>query len=133
MRRITGLVVGGAALVVLGLAGCGSVLKDDRTVSVNPGEWKAVEYSAPKKEQKVVIDFTATGGPVSAYVVLQKDREAADKAVDANRMPANTLASRENASSGKLEATIPAGAAFVLLVVNASGKPTDVQVKANSQ
>lgn len=133
MRCITGLLLGGAALMLLGLAGCGSVLKDDRTVTVKPGEWVKVDYSAPKKDQMVVIDFTATGGPVSAYLVLEKDIEAAEKAVDTNRMPANTLAAREKAVSGKLEATIPAGANFVLLVVSSSGKAANVQVKAASQ
>ncbi|HXG10915.1 MAG TPA: hypothetical protein VNK04_14240 [Gemmataceae bacterium] len=133
MRRTSRIVLGTLALALLGPAGCGSRLNDDRTATVKPGVVHTIIYDPPKKEQKVTLELSSPGVPVSAYLVLAKDREAAEEAAAANRSPANALAGQQKVETATLEATIPAGAGFVLVLTSTANKDASVRVKATGR
>jgi hypothetical protein len=133
MRRSSGIVLGLLAWAALLLTGCASRLNDNRTVTIEPQSTHEVIYSAPKQDQKVTIEVSSQGVPVNAYLVLEKEKGAAKSALDANRAPEKPLAMKEKFQTGTLEATVPAGAEFVLLLTADSGKGAQVNVKATGR
>ena len=113
------------------LTGC-QRLNDERTVSVSLGDPYSIEYSAPRYEQKVTIQVSSPGAPVSAYLVAEPDRQAAQLLLNQKKTPEKSLAGKEKAEEFTLEATVPAKTAFVLLI-RADKKEAQVRVKATGR
>jgi hypothetical protein len=119
------------AVAVVLLAGCQAPFHDARTVQVETGGIKAVIYDAHKKAKKVRVEVHAQGTAVDAYLLLEKDRAAAEEAIAKDGEPAAALAAAKKVQDGTLEATIPAGSAFAVVVVNRIGsKEASVALKA---
>jgi hypothetical protein len=116
--------------VALSVVGC-SKLHEERTVQVAPGEERTLVIDAPKRDQKVQVDFSSPGVAVNVYVLLEKDDQAARKAIDAGTTSDKMLASQLKAEQGSLQATIPGGNNFLVVVVAASTKTANVTVKIN--
>ena len=126
MRRLFG-----SALLLL-IAGCAQQVSVDKTVEVEPGLNRApILVDAPKKEQKVKLEFTADN-PVDVRIVLGKDEKVILRELEKPNPKVEALATEKAAKSGVLEATIPAGKDYGVYVTNAV-KKTSVTLKLRSQ
>jgi hypothetical protein len=118
------------AVGFLAALGCrGSVLNDERTVSVEPGAVKAVIIDGPVKDQKVTVAVNSPGAPVTVCVVLEKDRKAAEEALTQGKVPAGVLASKEKAEEATVETMVSAKNEFAVVLNNVSGKAAQVKLK----
>src|SRR5262245_39603952 len=121
--KTSGLFLLAAAL----LAGCKG-LNVEREVTVSPNEVKEVIISEAKKEQKVKVDVKAPA-PVDVYLVLEKDHKAvSDQLVNHKNPSTGVLAQATGVQDKTLEATIPAGNGFAILLMS-RGQSKDVVVK----
>src|SRR5947209_6421402 len=94
--------------LVLALAGC-QRLHHEKTFNMKSQETKSFGVDAPKGEQKVEVTVTASN-PVAVFVVLESELSKAEVGGPWDRKKA--LASKTDAKSETLQATIPAGQAY---------------------
>jgi hypothetical protein len=116
--------------VVLG-SGCGrSGVHFEQDFKVDALGNKSFTLPAPKAEQKVAIAFRTSGVKVNAYVLLEKNREDAMERLSQQRaLGNNILAKKEGSTDGTLEATIPAGAEFAVILSNPTNQDASVSLK----
>jgi hypothetical protein len=116
-------------VLVVGVLGC-QRLNFEKNFDMAPGDLQAALIDAPKADQQVTVEITSSSGPVDVYVILEEDRTAVTEKLKAYKKPdaSQIKASKEKMESGTLEATIPAGKAFAVLLARAT-KKTDVKVK----
>jgi hypothetical protein len=112
------------------LAGC-QRLNYEKTLKVSPGEYPVIDFDAPRSEQKVTVQVTSPGVPISAYLVKESDKTAANEALDRAKAPAALLGSKEKAEDIQFEATVPARTGYTLLL--RSNKATDVKIKVTGR
>ncbi len=126
MRPIAKLLAGA---LVLAAAGCQPV-NYENSVPIEPGAIYPVEISAPSRDQNIKVSVTASGAPVSVYVVLQKDREAVESAILSDKTPdaSKVLARQEKTESATLDVQIPAKNDYAVLVYNSPGKTTQAKI-----
>ena len=126
MRPMAKLLVGALVLVV---AGCQPV-NYETSVAIQPGTIHPVEISAPSRDQNIKVTVSASVAPVSVYVVLQKDREAVEAAILSYKTPdaSKVLASQEKTENATLDAKIPAGSDYAVLVYNGPVKTAQVKI-----
>ena len=120
--------LGTVLLVALTLAGCQKALNDQRQVEVKSAEIRSVLYDVQKREKTVRVSVRSPGVAVDAYLVLEKDRDALVKQLEASGKPSGALAERLKVEDATLEGRIPAGSAFALVLAN-SRKDTTVTVQ----
>jgi hypothetical protein len=108
-------------------AGC-QPLKYEKTLKVDTSEVQVIEFDPPRYEQKVSVHVTASGNPVSAYLVRSDDKGDAQEAIMSGKAPKSVLASKEKAEDITLDATVPAKSGYAL-ILKASGGAADVTVK----
>ncbi|MGH7170181.1 MAG: hypothetical protein ACRELG_07900 [Gemmataceae bacterium] len=113
------------------LSGC-QRLNDERTVTVPSFSLQEIEYSEPRYEQKVTIQISSPGVPVTVYLVRKADSEAAQKRINQNEAPENALAGKEKVEETTLEATVPGKTAYVLFI-RADKKEAKVHIKATGR
>ncbi len=66
------------ALVTLACLGCGKPALDHKSkFTLEAGEAKTLDLDPVKEDQVIKVTGSATGGPVSVYVYLAKNRQAA--------------------------------------------------------
>ncbi len=130
--RLRSCVVLGVLAGCLALAGCKQRLNEEHTMALEPGMTKSLQIDAPTGAQKVTVTVASPGVPVRAYLVLEKDRTAAEDALVAGKKPASALAATEG-DQGTLEGTVPAKEAYAVVVSNGSGKPAQVKVTIKGQ
>ena len=118
-------------LVTLGLvgAGCKQRLNSESTLTVGPGEVQSKIVDAPRADQQVTVTVSSPGAPVSAYLVLEKNRQAAQDALLSGKAPANVLDGKDKTEDATLQGTVPAKEEFAVLVNNGGSKPAQVKVK----
>jgi hypothetical protein len=134
MRLCPRAVVGVLAGCLVLAAGCKQRVNEERTLSLEPGVTKPLQIDAPARDQQVTVTVASPGAPVSAYLVLEKNRAATEDALVAGKKPgANILAGSEKAEQATLEATVPAKEAYAVVVSNSSGKPAQVKVTIKGQ
>jgi hypothetical protein len=121
------MLLGGALVLVA--AGCQPV-NFETSVQLEPGSIHPVEISAPSRDQNIKVTVTASGAPVSVYVVLQKDREAVESAILRDKKPdvSKVLASQEKTENATLDAKIPAKNDYAVLVYNGPVKTAQVKI-----
>ena len=124
MRRTRRWAWGLLALSVA-LAGCTRV-KDEKTVSVNPGEVKKLMIDPQKSDLKLTVTGHSADAPVNVCVVTQDDEEASMAPLTNGKAPPKALASALAGKDFNLEATLPAGKGGTVLL--AGDKKTQVQV-----
>ena len=110
-------------------AGCKQRLNRESTVTVGPSEVQAVIVDAPRADQQVTATISSPGAPVSAYLVLEKNRLAAQDALLSGKAPANVLGGKDKTEDATVEGTVPAKEEVAVLVYNPGGKPAQVKVK----
>jgi hypothetical protein len=124
MRRLLLSLVG---LCVLLSAGCQS-LSYETTITIEKGSpYQETEFKGPKSEQKVTATISSDE-PVSLYLVLMDNKDEAVNALLQKRKPTKPLAAKEETKEATLEATIPAGKPFAILIRPVESKK-DIEVK----
>jgi uncharacterized protein YgbK (DUF1537 family) len=116
--------------VLLMTVGCQRKLVD-KTLEIGVGEVHSFTVDAPQRAQQVIVEATADE-PVSVYLVLEKDHNAAKDAVQSGKAPADSLGKEEKKKEVKFEATVPAKNEYVVLVGGAT-KKTNVKVKVTGK
>jgi hypothetical protein len=122
-------------LSVTALAGCSKV-NFEQTLTLEPGAIKMYEIDAPRSQQKVRVDVDSAQ-PIDVDVALESDSAAVrqflerERKADKGGTPTGLLAGKQGVSQGSVEATIPAGKGFSVLLSGAK-KKTEVKVKVNS-
>jgi len=128
------------AAAALAAPGCQRV-NQQKTVSLAPGEVVApFIVDAPATSQTVSVTVTPSGAPVDVYVVLEKDREAAQQELEKAVMARGVGAPKEGAAQSvknslggqanidketTVTGTVPAKNAYAVIVGN-PGKTTSV-------
>jgi hypothetical protein len=120
------------AALFLALSGCGQRLNYETTVQLGDGEVQSLSIEPPKTEQKVSVVVTSPASPIDAYIVLDKDKEAAKQALLDRKKPAESLAGKAKTQDATLEATIPANTAFAVLLGGAN-KSSQVKIKVSGR
>lgn len=125
--RIAGLLV-----VLAGLTGC-QRLSYDKSYDLEPLETRTLDFDAPRYQQKLKVEITSAGVPLSAYLVKSADKEAAEREMDGRKAPAGSLGGQDKSETISFEAAIPAGTGFCLIVKNTTSKKAQVQIKVNGR
>jgi hypothetical protein len=112
-------------------AGCNAPLKDERSLDLIGGEDKDVIIEATRWKQKIKVSVDSKE-PVTVRIFLEKNLEAAEKAIAEMKDSEAILASEKNATQIKLEAAIPANEAVVIRVRNMTGTSTIATVKTTN-
>jgi len=121
-RRTTWLVV--LCGLCLALAGC-QRLHSEKSWDLNGGDSQCLEVDAPRGEQKVEVQVEASA-PVPVYVVLENEvRDFQNKSGMFDRTKA--LTAKERVTNETIQATVPAGSKFGVIVGPAS-KATKVKI-----
>lgn len=117
-------------------SGCGQRLNLEKTITVEPGGVRApFIVDAPKSEQKVTVEVSSAEVPVTVQVVTVKDRAKFEKAMEDNNLGPDTmtvLSKKEKIKEDTVEAPIPAGQEFAVLVFGGS-KSATVKVKLTAR
>jgi hypothetical protein len=118
------------AALTLAPAGCyRTVLNQQTTWNIRPGDYQTLTISPAPNEQKIKVVVTSSATPVGVYVYLEKDKVAAMRDIEARKNPpANVLALKEQTNDATLEVPIPANNEAVIAVTHAA-KSTVVTVK----
>ncbi len=124
------------ALLVLsavGLAGCRRSFSHEKTLTVEAGAYQEQTVDPPTREQKVTVTVSAATAPVNVYLVLEKDRQAAEDSLRLEKAPASVLEKKENVQEATLEATVPANTSYTVLLTTAAGKTAKVTLKISGR
>jgi hypothetical protein len=126
-RRMTAVA---CVLSALLLAGCQRTLYDKAVTIDGVTFVHDVDVDAPTREQKVAVEFSSPGVPVDVWVVLTEKKPAVKNKLMGRMRPddADVLGGKEQSESGTVEATVPAGKEYTVLVGRAS-KKTEVKLK----
>ncbi len=122
-----------AVLILAVLPGCAQRVSVERTVTLEPGDiLQPAIVDAPRGQQKVRVEVGAAE-PVDVDVALESDANPIMDALRAGKRPdaAKVLASKQGARNETLEATIPAGKSYTVILSGAR-KKTEVKLKVNS-
>jgi hypothetical protein len=117
-RRRVNLLVSLSPLLLVslsGIAGC-QPLKVEKTISIFGGGVEALIFDAPRYEQKVNVQVSSPGAPVSVYLVKESDMEKARESMERGKTPTSSLAGKDGVEEITLEATVPSGTAYALLI-----------------
>jgi hypothetical protein len=92
--------------------------------------WKAKIFEGPAADQKVTVTASSPGAPVDVYVVLGKDQQAAQQALETGKAPATVLTSKKKVDQETTldVVTVPAKSEFAVLLVP-TGKAAQVKLK----
>jgi hypothetical protein len=124
------LSLSGLGLLCLVGAGChGQRLDSESTMTVGPGEVQSKIVDAPSADQQVTATVSSPGAPVSAYLLLEKNRQAAQDALLSGKKPANVLDGKDKTEDATLQGKVPAKEEFAVVVSNSGGKSATVKVK----
>jgi hypothetical protein len=118
------------ALALLALAGCGARLEYDKNITVKPLGVERIYWDEPLVE-KATVKIKSPGVTVNAYLVLQSNLDAADRALDAGKAPKEVLASAEKTEEKTFEIA-PGKKPFALLLAS-TGKRAEVSVKVSGK
>ncbi len=113
------------------LAGC-QPLKIEKTMAVPLRGVGSLIVDPPRYEQKVTVQVSSPGAPVSAYLVRESDMAAAQTLMESGKAPSSPLAGKEKAEDFTLEATVPAKTGYALLL-RAEKKNANVKVKVTGR
>jgi hypothetical protein len=100
----------------------------EKTYDVNTGDVQVVEVVGPRHPQKVLVKVTAEH-PVGAWLVRGKDAVSARQALDRGETPKAPLAGKEKGAKIVLEAMVPAGVSYTVLVKGNATRKVKVRVR----
>lgn len=123
--------VAAAAVVFLGLAGCGPGRLDETktfTLDMKAEELKMFHTARQSVEQKLTVEVTADN-EVDVYVIATKDEEAFVGSIGYKGRSAKSLGSKEKIKSDTLSVTVPPNTEVSVAVDLGSNTTTPTQVK----
>jgi hypothetical protein len=104
-------------------------LKYEKVLQIAADELRYLSLDGPAKDLRLTVACKARGAPVDVYLVLEKDREAAAKALIDGKPLQNFVASLKGVEEeSTFTVTIKAGAEFTIIIGNCQ-KKTEVTVK----
>jgi hypothetical protein len=118
---------------LLTLTGCPQSVNVEKTVTLEPGDIKQPAIiDAPRSQQKIRVDVNS-GEPIDVDVALESEAADIVKNLGAGKRPeaAKVLASKQGVKTEAVEATIPAGKSYTVILSGAK-KKTEVKVKVHS-
>jgi hypothetical protein len=122
-----------ALLLLAALAGCQKV-NVEKTWTIEAGGLQELTIDAPNSDQKVKVVATSTESPISVYVILDKDEQAARKSLEHQNDPdkALLLGTAPKAKEVTVEATVPAKNGY-RVIVGFPTKKTEVKVTVTAK
>ena len=119
-------------LIVLAVAGCGQGLNKEESFTVGP-RGNGVVWSEPaSRERKILAEVTSSGESIDLSVVLSATPEGSLKVVE-KQQGSHIVARVLDKQSHQVEAIIPAGWGFAVVVSNPGFQKTDVTVKIKGE
>lgn len=130
-RRPSALFLGFFAAALLALPGCQQV-NVEKALTLEPGDiLQPAIVDGPRSQQKIRVEVTATE-PIDVDVALESDASDVISGLRASKRPAGkVLATKQGVKSDTMEATIPAGKSYTVIVSGAK-KKSEVKLKVNS-
>jgi hypothetical protein len=127
MRFVT---TSAACFLLAFVSGCGRTRLDMSSSIDVPMEGKGFIVDAAKNQQTVKVTGTASGAPVSVFIYLEKNKDAAEKDILANKLVSQFIPTSVQKTEGEfsLETTVPADEKAVVQVYRASAKTAKVQI-----
>ena len=104
-----------ALLAALLLASC-QPIKVEKSLSIFGGGVEALIFDAPRYDQKLNVQVSSPGAPVSVFLVRESEMDKAREEMERGKPPATSLAGKAGAEEITLDATVPSGTAYVLLI-----------------
>jgi hypothetical protein len=102
-------------LCLLLTAGCKGT-RYEKTITIEKdAPYHETEFRGPRSEQTVTVTAKSET-PISVYLTLADDKAEAIVAIRAGKKPRRTLDAAEAATEANLEARVPAGRGFVVLI-----------------
>ena len=112
--------------------GCGPKVMDEREVSLAVGDIVPIEFGPFKSEEKIKVEASASGGPISIYVHPKDQTEHVDYAISYGKQPPGIIAGSASTQGETLEALIPAGTEVVVRLQTAERQASQVQLKISN-
>jgi hypothetical protein len=131
-RRRAVLALLSVTALVVAMPGCQRV-NIEKTVTLEFGDIKqAAIIDAPSGEQKIRVQIDATE-PIDVDVALVSNFPEIEKALTSHKRPdaGKVLASKQDFKSDSVDATIPAGKSYTVILSGAK-KTSQVKLKVNS-
>lgn len=122
--------VSGLLAVLLLTGGC-QPLKYEKSLTVDAGDIQTLTFDPPRYEQKLKVQVSSPGSPVSVYLVRESEAQAVQQDLNFGKAPASPLAGKDKAEEITLEATIPAKTGFALVIH--SKKKAEVKVNVTGR
>lgn len=139
-RKAHWLLLGLGMAFMLAAVGCGrlqvrtTVERDLEVDALGGDNIKSVIVSGTTSQQMVKVLVRTDGAPVDVYVVLERDQEALENQLgNQQQVTVQTLAKSEKIREGQIEATVPAGNGFAVVVVNNGTKKASVSLKVSAE
>ena len=130
MRRLLLPVMGLSILLTAGCQGT-NYFPEKKLIIEKDAPYYETEFRGPKSDQKVTVR-AGSDSPFSVYLTLMDDKHEAIVALRSGKKPRKTLAGEETTKDATIEATVPAGRAFVVLL-KAAEKGKEIEVKLDVQ
>ena len=128
--------LGGFLILAMCAAGCakGGGLHFEKKASI-PGAQNLPAQIIEKfnRDRQVQINVSSGEGPISVYVVLEKDTEALLDQLPTKKIRVSVVDKKENTKEASLSVKIPAGTEYAVVVTNESAKTANVTVKFDSE
>ncbi|MCS6976310.1 MAG: hypothetical protein NZM31_04775 [Gemmatales bacterium] len=131
-----GMLAGWCALAVSLGTGCGRLQVKgtvERTLQIDGmggDNIKSLSYTPTSWQQSVKVLVRTDGPPVDVYLVLERDQAALETQLgNQQAVTVQTLAKAEKVTEKEIEATVPAGNGFAVVLVNNGTKNASVAVK----
>jgi hypothetical protein len=118
-------------LVFLLAAGC-QRLNIEKSLHLGPTDIKGYDWTPPKYDQKITVTATATGAPISVYLVKTTDiKQLINQTM--GKPPADiVLGSQEKAENINFTVDVSKGTSCGVLLVS-TGKNADVKLKISGR
>jgi hypothetical protein len=131
VRRPITLLLGFFAAALLAMPGCQQV-NVEKALTLEPGDiLQPAIVDGPRSLQKIRVEVTATE-PIDVDLALESDATDVVNGLRASKRPqGKVLATKQGVKSDSVEATIPAGKSYTVIVSGAK-KKSEVKLKVNS-
>ena len=118
-------------VIVLLAAGCAKT-NLDKTVTLEPGEFRAVTLDPLPSNQRITVTVHSAGAPIDVYAILEADEKAALKVAEeslrSNKPPTNVVDGRPKVNDTSFTVQVAAKSGLSVLLINGSTKKADVSI-----
>jgi outer membrane lipopolysaccharide assembly protein LptE/RlpB len=111
------------------LCGCGPRLSDQRDLTLEIGQIRAIPIDPISREQKIKVSASSPDAPIDVHVYLQENEAAIVRMITLGKPPENLLASQSEAEQVLLEATVPANKEAIVRLQPSGRKAAQVHLE----